>query len=273
MKIQLTCLIILLFACSTCLAQSQHTLRIVAFRGNVTLDGKKVDATRLIPQSAKKIEIEKGSYAYVLTPKGYAMKLNPGKYRIGILQGFIYKARYEQPRFFAAAVQSTPCPIKYPGFKNARSLMMKDSLFLRWRKVDYSGNHVNPPYGIKIKTMFDDLLYETTTSASYLKLDMRSIVRKEQGILIEVAPNECGTFMLQIINDQETAQVMQDLQSIDADDPAGEIFKLLVMDCNKLDANAIFQLDKIRNIDASAAEEDVRNYFSGIKEKYELNSN
>src|SRR5689334_7824154 len=78
---RLSVTILLLFS-QACLAQDNHVLRLVTFRGEVTLDDASVKPGHLIYPPSKILQIKKGGYAYVLTPAGHSYKLESGKYDV-----------------------------------------------------------------------------------------------------------------------------------------------------------------------------------------------
>src|SRR5690349_6615909 len=104
---------ILLLATSICVAQKESVLRIILPKGNVTVDNSPVKSGQHLTSSSKKLLIDKGSYAYVLTPKGYVMRLGTGNWTIAEIEDFIVKSdRYSKP----PAVHRQVEPLEFIGF-------------------------------------------------------------------------------------------------------------------------------------------------------------
>src|SRR5690349_20569638 len=109
-------IILFLLAVQLCRAQENHVLRIVTYRGDVSIDRISVHTGQLVSSSSQKLEVAKNSYVYVLTPKGYSMKFESGSYKIDGIEDLIYTQKYKaRPGPYGAVHRDMPKVLEFIG--------------------------------------------------------------------------------------------------------------------------------------------------------------
>lgn len=174
------CLLFAIFISThLCNAQNDHLLRIVSYRGDVSIDNISVHSGQRVLLSSQKLVVSKNSYVYVLTPKGYTMKLGAGSYKIDGVEELIYSRKYKSHVLRGGTVyKSMPYGLRFIGIGEGETNLkfMADSIYLRWK----SRNPDVPaklPYRFKVFSLFEDVLFEVKTNQAEIKIDLRDVAK------------------------------------------------------------------------------------------------
>lgn len=264
----------IIFSFHHCKAQNEHLIRIVSFAGDVTLDDLPVTLGQLVfPLSKKLVVAKNASYAYVLTQKGYTMKLGPGSYNIRSIENYVYNKKYKPRLMQTGAVhKSAPCKLLLIGLDNVMPiLLMNDSIHIRWKNNPIISNVVTPPYRLEFSSVFDDLLSEVMVSENFIKTDLRRIAGNEVMVILNIIDGGCTSIAFRFLTSEDSSRFSSDLGKVLSDPIQKNILDLVIYDGNNLIVDLMFELDKISKTETTSLPSDLKNYVSLLKKKYEMN--
>ncbi len=256
-----------------CKAQDDHLIRIVAYAGEVTLDDLPVTSGQLVFSLSNKLVVAKNaSYAYVLTQKGYAMKLGPGSYSVKNMEDYIYKKKYKPRTSPTGAVhKSAPYKLLIIGLDDVMPiLLMNDSIHIRWKKNPYSEAVAKPPYRLKFYTVFEETLLEITINENFIKTDLRKIAGNEFAVVVNINDGSHDPIPIKFLASEDSLDVFNDLSKVLSDPIQKDILDLVIYDGNNLILDLMFKLDKISKTEPTSLPSDLKNYVLLLKKKYEI---
>jgi hypothetical protein len=255
-----------------CNAQGDHVLRIVSYRGDVSIDNISIHSGQLVLSSSQKLAVAKNSYVYVLTPKGYSMKLGPGSYTIDGIEDLIYRLKHRALVLRSGTV-SKPMPygLRFIGIDEGEInlKLVGDSVYLRWKNRNRDAP-VKLPYRFKVFSIFEDVLFEVETNKAEIKIDLRDVAKGDIVVMARINEGTSPPLSVKFITAEESAIILDDLSRVTLDTVSKSILDLVIHDTNELFLDLMFKLDKMATLDTTSLPNDLKNYVSILKTKYEM---
>ena len=184
-----TFVIALIFITSVCSAQ-ENFFQIIAFKGNVLVDSLPVTCGQKIDATSQLLLIEKGSYASVMTSKGYAFQLGKGKHKIKRIldQTHSNLKLIKDSRGMGAVVRSYPDFIYVLSMDdNEYSYLAGDTLTLIWQPQ----TGINT-YSVILTDLLDKILLDTTVFGNTVSLPVSTIF-KDKALLFRIKADKLSS--------------------------------------------------------------------------------
>ncbi|RAW00736.1 hypothetical protein [Pseudochryseolinea flava] len=233
-------------------AQGVRVARIIAMKGNVTVDDDAASIGQEIFAHNKKIIISgKGSYATLLSSEGDVKTFDAAILNVRSIVASARTRRYTKPFHSHGTPLGWTCHNLYqPQF------MVGDSLLLHWK------TKVQPPFIVRVQSIFGDELRTITTDNDSIYMSLVDLFATEQHLLLTVSagPHHKTEVFLQKTTPEKTIQLNEELAAINASAADKKVIRLALLIKHKFIVDYLYEKSRLTATDIAALSSDTKQF-------------